>query len=61
MFLELKNPLKKFIRGNIGREVQPDESLLSYDLSFPEITQEDLNKKAYTINQYYPREINDIK
>jgi hypothetical protein len=55
--LGVKNPLKKFIRGNIGREVQPDESLLSYDLSFPEITQEDLNKKAYTINQYYPREL----
>ena len=55
--LGVKNPLKKFIRGNIGREVQPDESLLSYDLSFPEITQEDLNKKVYTDEQYYPREL----
>ena len=55
--LGVKNPLKKFIRGNIGREIQPDESLLSYDLSFPEITQKDLNKRAYTDEQYYPREL----
>ena len=55
--LGVKNPLKKFIRGNIGREIQPDESLLSYDLSFPEITQKDLNKRVYTDEQYYPREL----
>lgn len=63
-----RNLYTKFIRGNIGREIEPDESLLSYDLSFPEITQEDLNKKTYggkdydfSAGEYYPMELMQSK
>ena len=52
-----KNIFSQFLRGNRGTKVELDASGLNYDLSFPEITQEDLNKKAYTIKQYYPREL----